>query len=328
MICVFYVFQVCVISHNCQDPRYLSLLRRIVKMKTVMRTQLHQLREPRTCPEKPAPPGQRFANLDLLAIPLIFHRPPWSTLWWEQDKSQQRGRDDRGLQSAGLWSGEGGGLGWMMGVGARERPGGAGGGAELTLAQRAPLLAGPAQRPVKVISPGGQELRRPRRLRKHGWVYAAAELPGADPPTKPACQRAQVTGSAAFSPGTASRVLAACLRWRLWLSPAGLNGERHWNGLNLGICQGLLHWLAQFLFAENSLTGKETKAERQTDGYEAGELGRIGSVRAHFVLDSSACLQPWLLRSTFYSKGLNAMLAGPWFFTSQPRVQATLIMCD
>ena len=56
----------------------------------------------------------------------------------------------------------------MMGVGARERPGGAGGGAELTLAQRAPLLAGPAQRPVKVISPGGQELRRPRRLRKHG----------------------------------------------------------------------------------------------------------------------------------------------------------------
>lgn len=70
---VFYVFQVCIVSHNCQDPTYLSLLRRIMKMKTVMK--LHQRSESRTCPGKAAPLGQGFANLDLLAVSRIFHRP-------------------------------------------------------------------------------------------------------------------------------------------------------------------------------------------------------------------------------------------------------------
>lgn len=74
-----------------------------------------------------------------------------------------------------------------MGVGARE-PRAAEGGAGLTLAERAPLLRGGS---------GG------RRLRKHGRVYEAAELPGADPPPKPAGQRDQVTDSVASSPGTA-----------------------------------------------------------------------------------------------------------------------------
>lgn len=41
-------------------------------MKTVMSTAL-QLSELRICPEKPVLLGQGVANLDLLAIPPIFH---------------------------------------------------------------------------------------------------------------------------------------------------------------------------------------------------------------------------------------------------------------
>lgn len=99
---VFYVFQVRVISHNCQDPTYLFVKK---DNEDEDRDEAPPTSQSRTCPGKPAPLGQGFANLHLLAVSRISHRPPWPTLLWEQDRRLQRGRDGKGVLSTGLRSG-------------------------------------------------------------------------------------------------------------------------------------------------------------------------------------------------------------------------------
>ena len=209
---VFYVFQVCIISHNCQDPTYLSLLR-IMKMKTVMK--LHQHSESRTCPGKAAPLGQGFANLDLLAVSRIFHRPAWPTFWWKQDRRQQRGRDGKGVLSTGLRSGneEDWGEGWAS------EPGSCPGRKAVPWREAVPGSHWPSRRPSPPQdAPSESDLASQLRdeatsgqLSKHGWVHAAAELPGTDPSTKPAGQCDQVTGSRGSVRGRrAGSYLPAC----------------------------------------------------------------------------------------------------------------------
>ena len=85
--------------------------------------------------------------------------------------------------------------------------------------RRARALIGPAGAPPrgagsatagKAAVPSGERRKRPPRPSRHGRVHAPAELAGADPPSKPAGQRHQVTGWVASSPGTEGPSPPAC----------------------------------------------------------------------------------------------------------------------